>query len=247
MHARAATSRSYDSARSAIPLWPSRFTPGKNHVEAHFLRTDHAPSGLLCGATWSHFRIVSDDQDSVIEPPAVASRRVSARLAVSVVVGCVALGWVVGVIRPLHPNVSSVQRVEESANLTLASAKLVENAPAAAQPRPSASLPVQPEHLDSVAAGHATPEPQALAPPLAAPVSTGSVDRSPSPGASESAVLVASDRQAAERSVPTAHLTGQRHQAARAKRLKRILWRRVRSKPPGMSIDAFFSSLVPKI
>ena len=93
---------------------------------------------------------------------------------------------------------------------------------------------MQPEQPESVAAGNALPEPHVLAPPAVASVSTGSVDRSPSPGASESAVLAASDRQAAARSQPEAHLTSQRHRAARAKRLRRVLWRRMRSKPPGI-------------
>ena len=84
-------------------------------------------------------------------------------------------------------------------------------------------------------------------PPAVASVSTGSVDRSPSPGPSESAVLTASDRQAAARSEPEVHLTSQRHRAARAKRLRRVLWRRMRSKPLGASIDTFFASLFPKI
>ena len=33
---------------------------------------------------------------------------------------------------------------------------------------------------------------------------------------------------------------------ARAKRLKRVFWRRARSKPPGSEVDVFFSSLFPK-
>jgi hypothetical protein len=184
--------------------------------------------------------IVSDDEHNFTQPPAVGSRRVSARLAVCVVVGCAALGWIIGVVRPLHSNISSAQRVEKPAKLTLASAKLVENAPAAAQSRPSTGSPVQPR---LVAAGNAAPEPQALAPPPAASVSTGSVDRSPSLGASESAVLTASDRQAAARSEPTTTVASRSHQIARAKRLRRILWHRMRGKPPVANLDGFFSSL----
>jgi hypothetical protein len=183
---------------------------------------------------------VSDDEDSPTQPPAVGSRRVSARLAVSVVVGCAVLGSIIGVLRPLRPNLPSAHKVEKTANLTLASAKLVESTAGAAQSRPSTGQP------KSVAAGNAAIEPQALAPAPVASVSTGSVDRSPPPGASERAVLIASDRQGADRSEPTTTLTGRSHQIARAKRLKRILWRRVRSKPLGMNIDAFFASLFAK-
>jgi hypothetical protein len=191
--------------------------------------------------------IVSDDEQDKAELPAVGARRVSTRLAIIIVVGCAVLGLIVGVLYPLRPNIRPAQNAEEPSNLTLASAKLVENPPAASPPKPSTSLPMQPEPPESVAAGNALPEPHALAPRAVASVSTGSVDLSPPPGASESAVLAASDRQAAARSEPEVHLTSQRHRAARAKRLRRVLWRRMRSKPPGTSIDAFFSSLLPKI
>jgi hypothetical protein len=239
--------RDSDSRRSAIPLWPSRFTPGNNHGESCFLRTNRASSSLACGASWARVSIVSDDEQDTTEAPAVGVRRVSMRLAIIVVVGCAVLGLIIGVFYPLRPNIRPAQKAEEPANLTLASAKPVENPPAAAQPRLSTSLPMQPEQPESVAAGNALPKSHALAPATVASVSTGSVDRSPPPGASQRAVLAASDRQAAARSEPEAHRTSQRHRAARAKRLKRVLWRRMRSKPPGMTIDAFFSSLFPKI
>jgi len=35
------------------------------------------------------------------------------------------------------------------------------------------------------------------------------------------------------------------HRVARAKKLKRMLWRRPRAKPPGAPVDAFISSIFP--
>jgi hypothetical protein len=52
------------------------------------------------------------------------------------------------------------------------------------------------------------------------------------------------DRQGGVRAEPTTHLVGRSHQLARAKRLRRVLWRRLRSNPSGWAqIDAFFVSL----
>ena len=184
-----------------------REKPRRNPLFANESRSE----SLACGAPWAHVSIVSDDGEDIAEPSAVGSRRVSLRLAIAVVLGCAVLGLIMGVLYPLRPNIQPAQKAEQPANLTIASAKPVED------------------------------------PPAAASVSTGSVDRSPSPGTSESAVLTASDRQAAARSEPEVHLTGQRHRAARAKRLRRVLWRRMRSKPLGASIDTFFASLFPKI
>jgi hypothetical protein len=178
---------------------------------------------------------VSGDEDSLIEPKVANSRRVSARVAIPVVLGCAVLGSIIGVAHPLGPPTPNPHSVEESGGLRLASARLVEEAPAAVQPKPSTDLPAQPD------AGHAAPESQAVAPPAIASVSTGSVDRSSSPGASESRVLDASQRAA--RSERTARLLSRSRQIARAKRLRRILWRRPRSKPPGSDVDAFFTSL----
>jgi len=189
-----------DAAQSPCGLRDSR--PEKPRRDLLFANESRSGS-LACGAPWAHVSIVSDDGEDIAEPSAVGSRRVSLRLAIAVVLGCAVLGLIIGVL--------PAQKAEQPANLTIASAKPVED------------------------------------PPAVASVSTGSVDRSPSPGASESAVLTASDRQAAARSEPEVHLTGQRHRAARAKRLRRVLWRRMRSKPLGASIDTFFASLFPKI
>ena len=232
------------AAQSPCGLRDSR--PEKPRRDLLFANESRSGS-LACGAPWAHVSIVSDDGEDIAEPSAVGSRRVSLRLAIAVVLGCAVLGLIIGVLYPLRPNIQPAQKAEAPANLTLASAKLVENPPPAVRPRLSTNPSMQPEQSVSVAAGNTLPEPRSLAPPALASVSTGSVDRSPSPGASESAVLTASDRQAAARSEPEVHLTSQRHRAARAKRLRRVLWRRMRSKPLGASIDTFFASLFPKI
>jgi hypothetical protein len=231
------------AAQSPCGLRDSR--PEKPRRDLLFANESRSGS-LACGAPWAHVSIVSDDGEDIAEPSAVGSRRVSLRLAIAVVLGCAVLGLIIGVLYPLRPNIQPAQKAEQPANLMIASAKPVEDPPAAGRPRRSTKLSVQPEQPESVGAGDALPEPHSLAPPVAS-VSTGSVDRSPSPGASESAVLTASDRQAAARSEPEVHLASQRHRAARAKRLRRVLWRRMRSKPLGASIDTFFASLFPKI
>ena len=74
---------------------------------------------------------------------------------------------------------------------------------------------------------------------------TGSVDRSPSPDPSESAAPIAPDRVDAAHAEPPAARVVQRR-IARAKRLRRILAHRARTKPPASEVDVFFSSLFPK-
>jgi hypothetical protein len=180
--------------------------------------------------------IVSDDEHSSRQPPAVRSRRIPAHIAISVVVGCAVLGATIGILRPLRPSIPNPQRVEEPASLRLASAKLAENA--------EHSSAVLPEHPAPIVAGQPAPELQTLAPPAAASVSTGSVDRSASSGPSESAALTTSDQQGAARSEPT---TSRSYRIARAKRLKRVLWHRLRSKRPSVDLDAYFAKLFSKI
>ena len=46
------------------------------------------------------------------------------------------------------------------------------------------------------------------------------------------------------RSDSPSRASGHNHRMARAKRLRRVLWRRTRAKPPGSEVDAFFSSLL---
>jgi hypothetical protein len=178
---------------------------------------------------------------SPIEPqPEAGSRRISAPVAASVVLGCAAFGTVMGVLLPLHPRVDE-HMPQEPADLRLASAKLVDANEASALARSSMGSPSQTAHPEAAVAGRATPVPRAVASAPTA-VSTSSVDRLPTSDAGESARLTASDREVVARSEP-ASLGNRSHHAARAKRLRRILWRRTRVKPVGANIDSFFSSL----
>ena len=184
--------------------------------------------------------IVSDtEEDSLAQPPAVGSRRVSTRLAACIVLGCGVLGVIIGVLRPLHSPLPNPHGVEAPGDLKLASAR-VGDAPAAIQPGLSTS------HTDQSEAAAASNAPSTIALSATAPVSTGSVDRASSSAPSESAVLISPQRQAPVRSEHITAPISRSHHVARAKRLRRILWRQVRVKPAGAQIEAFFSSLAPK-
>ena len=190
--------------------------------------------------------IVSDDPNSFTHPPATGSRRVSVLVALPVILGCAVVGSIAGVVHPLHSIFSDERRGEEIADLTLASVKPVENAPTAEQQRPSTDLPAQQEQPELVAASSVASQTQSRASSAVASVSTGSVDRSPSPGPSENAALIAPDRPDVAHSESRARMIGHNHRIARAKRLRRVLWRRHRSKPPGSEVEVFFSSLLTK-
>jgi hypothetical protein len=177
--------------------------------------------------------IVSDGPNSFTHPPAVGSRRVSVTVVLPVILGCAVLGSIMGVTHPLRGIFSGAQKPADRA---LASVRMVEDAPVAGQQRPTPDLPAQ---LEAVAAGSVASRSQSTPLPAVTALNTGSVNRSPPPGASENAALTVSDQAS------PARITGQ-SRIARAKRLRRFLGRRVRSKPPGSEIGGFFSSLFPK-
>ena len=183
--------------------------------------------------------IVSDDPNSFTHPSAIGSRRVSVFVALPVILGCAVLGSIMGVTHPLRSIFSSEHRDEKPADLTLASVRLAEDAPVAGQQMPTPDLPAQPE---VVAASSVASRAQSTPSLAVTSVSTGSVDRSPPPAASEKAALTAPDHAES----PT-RLTGQNHRIARAKRQRRMVWRRARSsKPQTSELELLFAPMFPK-
>ena len=184
---------------------------------------------------------MSNDADIISEPPPAGSRRVSIRVAIPVVLGCAVLGSVIGVLQPPSAIFASALGDREPVTLSLGSAKLVDHTPASAQPGASIGAPDQP---DAIAADHVASEPPPMVPSAVASLSTGAVDRSTSQGAGANATLDTSDRKDATRLESPGHSVSRVHQIARAKRLRRVLWRRVRYyKVPGSGVDKFFASL----
>jgi hypothetical protein len=186
--------------------------------------------------------IVSDDPNSFTQSPAGGFRRVPMRVALPVILGCAVIGSIAGVMHPLHSNSSNAQRGKDVVDLTLASVKLIESAPAAGPQGPSTDPPAQAESI----AASVLSQSRSTAPSAVASVSTGSVERSLAPGASDNATLTAPNQPEVMRSDSPNRLTRHSHRMARAKRLRRVLWRRARSTPPGSEVDVFFSSLLKK-
>lgn len=186
--------------------------------------------------------IVSDDPNSFTHPLAIGSRRVSVFVALPVILGCALLGSVMGVTLPLRWIFSSEHRDEKPADLTLASVRLVEDAPVAGQQMLTPDLPAQPEQPEVVAASGVASRAQSMPSSAVTSVSTGSVDRSPPPAAGEKAALTAPDGAES----PT-RLTSQNHRIARAKRQRRMVWRRARSsKPQTSGLELFFAPMFAK-
>jgi hypothetical protein len=187
--------------------------------------------------------IVSDDLDTLTHPPTpVGSRRVSAFVGLPIVFGCALLGAVVGVTHPLTSFFAGGGPVEGRGDLRLATVKLVEPHPAAIQQKPAVDAPEEPA---AVTAGYVASQSLRAAPTAVVSVSTGSVERSPSAGTSEDGAPVATDRSEVSHSEPT-RLTGQSHRAARAKRLRRVLWRQARMGKPKSEFEYLFAPLLQK-
>jgi hypothetical protein len=187
--------------------------------------------------------IVSDDPNSFPHPPAIGSRRVSVLVGLPVILGCAVLGSIMGVTHPLRSIFSSEQRDEKPADLTLASVRLVEDAPVAGQQKPTPDLPARPE---VVAASSVASRAQSTPSSAVTSVRTGAVDRSPLPGASEKTALIAPEAEQVARPEPAARPAGKSHRAARVKRLKRVMSRRTPPKPKTSELELLFSPIFPK-
>jgi hypothetical protein len=170
---------------------------------------------------------------------------VSVLVVVPVVVGCAVVGSVIGITHPLQSILPAAQRSGELSDQRLASAKLVE-APSEAALQPPGSytaLPSGPPHVGTGPEGAARAP--ASAPSSVLAVSTRSVDRPLSPGASLDVAATQGDRPELVQTEGAPRATGQSHRQARAKRLRRMLGRPARPKPAGTQVDAFISSILP--
>jgi hypothetical protein len=188
--------------------------------------------------------IVSDDLDTLTHPPtSVGSRRVSAFIGLPVILGCALVGAIVGVTHPLSSIFASGPPGEQRGDLRLATVRLVEPHPTAIQQRSAADVPDEPA---AVTAAYVASQSLRSAPTAVVSVSTGSVERSSSAGTSEDGAAPATtDRSEVSHSEPT-RLTGQNHRAARAKRLRRVLWRQARIGKPKSEFEYLFAPLLQK-
>lgn len=188
--------------------------------------------------------IVGNDQTKFTFLPAVGSRRVSVFVCLPVILGCAALGSVLGVTHPLPSIVS-----KRPAELSLASITPIESVPDAGQKLPSAEVPARPQQPEAVATEDVAPRAASPAAspaiPAAAIVSTGSVARPQSPGVSERAALTVAEDPPGAHSEAAPRLTGQNHRAARVKRLRRVVYRRAR-KPKTSELEQLFAPMFQK-
>ena len=213
--------------------------------------------------------------------PSAGSRRVSILIALPVILTCAVTGSVLGVTHPIRSFFSFVdpsERTVEPAAAPQASASDKPDVEAAATPPPpappSATTAEEPraavaragEERSGVGVPAAMPLPPPPSPSLAlpafpaaepAPVSTGSVERSLSPGpvetgppkesvAGETLARAGSDRaEAAQADVERRHAVVN-PRVARAKRLRRAMTRRPIAKAPGSPVETFFTSFFTK-
>jgi hypothetical protein len=189
---------------------------------------------------------VSDENNSLARRPTVGSRRVPVLVAAPVVVGCALLGSLIGTTHPLGSMFPVARGDGELGDLRLTSIKVVETPPEAVGPtsRPQGTLPPGPAQnvMGSEDASHAP----GSAPSSVLAASTETVDRPLSPGASGDAAATQRDRPELVPSEGAPRAMTQNHRQARAKRLKRMLGRHTRPKPPGAQVNAFISSILPK-
>jgi len=183
---------------------------------------------------------VSDEDNNFARRPTIGSRRVSVFVAVPVVVGCAVLGSIIGTTHPLQSMFPAARRGGELSDLSLASVKPVDAAAEAVEP-PSEPHGAQPSGPKGAARAPAS------LPPLVPAMSTGSVDRPLSPGGSGDVAATQGDRRELVPAEGTPLTTNPSRHQARAKRLRRMLWRRGRAKPsPGAQVDGFISAILPK-
>jgi len=181
---------------------------------------------------------VSDEDNSLAHRPTIGSRRVSALVAVPVVIGCAVLGSVIGTMHPLQSMFRAARGGGEVSDLRLASVKLVEPPSG-----PQGALPLGP--TPAVTGSDDTAQAPTRAPSSVRAVSTRSVDRPLSPGGSGDVAATQRDRPELVPPEGAPRATNQSHRQARAKRLRRMLGRHTRPKSAGAQVDAFISSILP--
>jgi len=182
---------------------------------------------------------VSDEDNSSARRPTIGSRRVSAFVAVPVVVGCTLLGSIIGTTHPLQSMFPAARGGGELSDLSLASDKRVDAEAEAVEP------PSEPHRAQPPGPKNAARAPASL-PPLVPAMSTGSVDRPLSPGGSGDVAATQGDRPELVPAEGTPRATNPSHRQARAKRLRRMLGRHTRApKSAGAQVDAFISSILP--
>ena len=168
--------------------------------------------------------IVSRDDHSFTFTPAAGTHRrhVSLLIGLPVVLGCAAIGYVLGFALPLRLLFADTQIAEPPPELSLSSIRLVDEVPAIAPKAPSADLPTRPEKPAAVGT-HQQP---------AAVVGTA---------ARTSTEPEVSRPEASERILNRNHRA-----AARSKKLRHLMARRVARpwKPKTSELESFFG--VPK-
>jgi len=186
---------------------------------------------------------VSDEDNSLIGRPTFGSRRVSVLVGAPVIVGCALLGSIIGVTHPLRSTVPDAQR-RAPADLPVT---VDEPEKAAQVPETEAVLrSEQAQKTGSTGSDVALPT-RTAAPSAVVAVRTGVVERPPAPAASEDIHSTHGDQPELAPSEGATRSASPGHRQARAKRLRRILWRRARVKPsPGGQVGAFISSILPK-
>jgi len=171
---------------------------------------------------------VSDEDNSLIRAPTFGSRRVSVRVGAPIIAGCALLGSIIGVTHPLRSTVSDAQRGVEPTELRRGSAT---------GQLPETATPLRSEPAQSTGSG----------PAARSRLTTGTVERPLSPGPSQDGASTLRDRPDLAASEAATRSTGPSQRHARAKRLRRMLWRRGRAKPsPGAQVDGFISAILPK-
>jgi hypothetical protein len=210
--------------------------------------------------------------------PSSGSRRVSIFVALPVIIACAVTGSVLGVTHPIRSiffGSEAPRAVAQSAPagpVGAASSGRDEKPPEARPPEAivqQAVAPIRipdappgpfPEETVRVLAAAAAAARESAQPPASetvAPVSTGSVERSLSPGSADHSAPLAiaaapPDSQATTGSSDVVPSDAERHHAAvnprvaRAKRLRRAMTRRPRTKPPGSPVESFFTSFFAK-
>ena len=186
---------------------------------------------------------MSDEDNSLIRRPTFGSRRVSVLVAAPVIVGCALLGSIIGVTHPLRSTVPDAQRREPS-DLPVA----VDEPEKAAQVRETEAVSRSKQVQKTGSPGSDVALPTRTATPSAVvAVSTGGVERPPTPAASKDIHSTPGDRPEIAPSEGATRSASPSHRHAHAKRLRRILWRRARVNPsPGAQVGAFISSILPK-
>jgi hypothetical protein len=188
---------------------------------------------------------VSDEDNSIALRPTIGSRRVSMLVAAPVVAGCALLGSLIGTTHPLQSMFPAAPGGGELGDLRLASVKLVEAPPEAVEPPSGAHGAPPPGAAHGVTASGDTAHASASAPSSVLAVNTESVDRPLSPGGSGDVATTQRDQPEFVPAEGAPRVTTQSHRQARAKRLRRMLGRHTRPKPPGAQVDAFISSILP--